>query len=68
MGDLRVGNALHTAKNGVEKDDAHSDIEPKVVVGLKKTGKCNAHAFHLSDHVCDGDDDEADDGNDARGF
>ena len=55
LGDLRVGDALHPAENGVEQDDRHADDDTRGDVHLEKAGKDDAHPAHLSRDVGEGD-------------
>ena len=65
--DLRVGDALHAAKNGIAEHQRRADPQAGRVRHLEIAREGDAHAGHLADHVGDRDDQQTDHADDPRG-
>jgi hypothetical protein len=51
LGYLGVGNAFHTAQNGIKKHDNHPDNNACLDLNFQEAGEYNAHAPHLPGHI-----------------
>ena len=60
LGDLGVGNAFHTAQDGIEEDDDHARKQASLIVGLEKAREGHTNTLHLSDDISHRANDEAD--------
>ncbi len=65
---LRIGDALHPAQHGIDKDYAHPDQNTKLKRNAEKARKGHADAFHLPGNIGETDHQRADHSNDPRGF
>ena len=63
---LRVGDALHAAQHRIDEDDRHADDDTEGDVHLEEAGEHDADAAHLPRHIGEGNEDQADDADNAR--
>ena len=65
LSNLRIGDALHPAQDGVEEDDAHADEHTDLDGHLQKATEDDTHAAHLAGDVRERHEDRAYHGHDA---